>query len=384
MKRLLSIIFVLVGACSAMAAYQPSEQAEISILVCSPGNDMYSQYGHAALRLRDTTKQIDEVFDYGVFYIFDYVDFVKNFLTGKMFYSVESQSFLLTHWVYSSEGRGITEYKLNLTQAEKQSICSYLRWNLRATNKAYLYNFFEDNCATRLRDIIERFVPQVQWNEPYENDTWKNVVFQYSDKNSWIGLGIQLALGQPADKMATQRGMMFSPEYFAKSLETAVVGDRKLVSQTREILPVVAKPQSSLKNNACLFMWIAALLLLLLSLWEIKTCKRVICCDVVLFFVTGVLGSVIAYISCFSVHSFVFPNFNLLWMMPSHVLFAVAWLVRPWRNKLKWYFVFTAAMTLLSVVLSWIFGQHILASTWALIVVFVIRAVYFLRKGAEM
>lgn len=380
MKRLFTIVLLLVASVTTIAAYHPSEQAEISVLVCSPGNDMYSQYGHAALRLRDTTQHIDEVFDYGVFYIHNYVDFVKNFLTGKMFYSVESQSFLITHWVYSSEGRGIVEYKLNLTPDEIKNICSYLQWNLRRQNKEYLYNFFDDNCATRLRDIIERFVPRVQWNEPYESDTWKNVVFQYSDKNSWIGMGIQLTLGLPADKTASTRGMMFSPEYFAKSLEYATVDGKKLVSQTTEILPVVAVAQSSVWNNACLIMWIVAIMLIFLSLWEIKTGRRVIWCDVVLFFITGILGCVITYISCFSVHSAVFPNFNLLWLMPTHVLFSVAWLVRPWRNVLKWYFVFTAAMTLLAVLISGIFGQQILATTWSLIAVFIARAAFFLKK----
>jgi len=380
MKRLLTILLVLVASVHTMAAYHPSEQAEISVLVCSPGNDMYSQYGHAALRLRDTTQHIDEVFDYGVFYIHNYVDFVKNFLTGKMFYFVESQSFLITHWVYSSEGRGIMEYKLNLTPDEIKNICAYLQWNLRRSNKEYLYNFFDDNCATRLRDIIERFVPRVQWNEPYESETWKNVVFKYSDKNSWIGMGIQLALGLPADEKASTRGMMFSPEYFAKSLESATVDGRKLVSQTKEILPVVAVAQSSVWNNACLIMWIVAIALILLSLWEIKTGKRVIWCDVVLFFITGILGSVITYISCFSVHSAVFPNFNLLWLMPTHLLFAIAWMVRPWRNVLKWYFVFTAAMALLGILISGISGQQILATTWSLIAIFIARAVFFLKK----
>ena len=143
MKRLFTIVLLLVASVTTMAAYHPSEQAEISVLVCSPGNDMYSQYGHAALRLRDTTQHIDEVFDYGVFYIHNYVDFVKNFLTGKMFYSVESQSFLITHWVYSSEGRGIVEYKLNLTPDEIKNICSYLQWNLRRQNGRLLRRVVE-------------------------------------------------------------------------------------------------------------------------------------------------------------------------------------------------------------------------------------------------
>lgn len=380
MKRILLILCMLASVIDAVAVFQPSESTEISVLVCSPGNDMYSQYGHAAMHVRDTTQRVDEVFDYGVFYIYDYVDFVRNFLTGKMFYSVEAQPFQLTRWIYASEGRGITEYKLNLTLSEKKCFCAYLLWNLRTANKEYLYNFFEDNCATKLRDIIERFVPQVQWNEPYAPDTWKNVVFKYSDKNSWCGLGIQLALGLPADKNATPRGMMFSPEHLAKSLMTATVGDRKLVTQTREVLPVMSVAQHPLWENACLILWIVAVLILLLSLWELKTRKRVIWFDVLLFFVIGVLGTVISYIMCFSVHSLVFPNFNLLWMLPTHVFFAIAWAVRPWREKLKWYFVFTAAMVMVSVVLSFEFGQQIYASTWALLFIFVVRSVYFLRK----
>ena len=138
MKRIIQILLLLCGSIGVHAQdYTPSESAKISLLTCTPGEAIYSQFGHSALRLQDTVEQIDIVFDYGAFYINDIPRFVWNFLTGKTYYMLDIRSFYQTLWAYRYEGRGIIEQELNLTPEEVKTIGKFLIWNIQPENQEY-------------------------------------------------------------------------------------------------------------------------------------------------------------------------------------------------------------------------------------------------------
>lgn len=379
MKRLYVIVsfcVVLLGNLVA-AEYHPSEHAEVSVLICSPSNEVYSRFGHAAIRICDTANRIDEVFDYGVFLITDYVDFAKNFMTGKTYYWVESQSFIITKWVYRYQGRGIREYKLLLTKEEKERVISYLLRNVDLKNREYLYNFFDDNCATRLRDLFEKTIPELQWNGVTKRVSWRDLVTRYVDENTWLGYGIQVAIGAPADKEVSESQLMFLPDYLGQKIATATVGERRLSKETIEVLPVRTMVASSKYDNPMLFLWIIALVFMLQTIRELVTKKRCYWCDILFFVIVGIVGCVISFISFFSIHSLVFPNYNVLWLCPLHLVFALLWIIPVMRGKLSWYFVCSALLSILYVLVSLLAGQAIARPTYPVLLIFIMRAVFY-------
>ncbi|MCQ2959910.1 MAG: DUF4105 domain-containing protein [Bacteroidales bacterium] len=377
MKNIFLILTFLFAFETVFADYRPSESTKISVLVCSPGDIIYTQFGHAAIRVCDTANKVDAVFDYGVFSIGNLLEFVGNFMTGNMDYLLATRSFRSTYREYDSEKRGITEYVLNITQEEKEKICEYLLWNLEPQNRVYLYNFFEDNCATRIYDLLNKQIPELQWNEEFETTTWRKLTFQYANPKSWTGFGIDLGIGYPADTVMSSQKMMFIPELLGKGIETATVGNKSLCLEKNEILQPEKKTSLPLHENATLQLWIAAFILFFVTIWEIRTKKRYICCDVLFLLFAGFFGGFIWFISFASIHSIVFPNFNTLWLTPFHIVFAIIWLVPKWRNYTKYYFIFSASMVILYFFTTLIAGQTIAVSSWPIMLIFILRAIGF-------
>ena len=366
--------------CTAFAESKPFENAKLSVLVCSPGEPIYSQYGHAAIRLLDNEQNVDVVFDYGVFTFDDLPKFVWNFLTGNMYYLCWTRSMEQTLWEYEYEGRAINEFPLDLTPDETQRICSFLLWNIRPENQSYLYNFFEDNCATRICTLLEREFPTIKWNENYQPTTWRQLIFQYADGNSWIGYGIHLGLGLPADTIMSTRQMMFVPDYLGKALETATHDGKQLSPQNEQILRASQVSKTAWWDNSALFLWILAVLFAVQTIIELKKDKRCIWCDVVFYTVTGFVGCVIWFISFVSIHSLVFPNCDTIWLTPFHFIFAITLMIPALQNRTKWYYIFAAGMIFVYLAVSVIVGQYIAPSSWPLMLIFISRSVYPIQE----
>lgn len=395
MKRFLSVFLLLLLFAGRLFAYTPSETTQISVLICSPGEELYSRFGHAAIRLRDTVQNVDGVFDYGTFVAESVPSFVWNFLTGEMYYLLDANGFRSTVWFYERENRSITEYPLLLTSEEKITIGNRLLVNLQPENQAYLYNFFEDNCATRLRDIFSEEIPNLAWNESYKQQTWRQTVIEAIGTTSWVSFGIHLGLGVPADTLASEWQMMYLPAVLGQTCISATRADGTKVCGSPELITrlddshnatsiynvdsddTLAKSKKGEPwwNNSALILWVVALLFAIQTIREIVTKKRCVWCDVTFFFVMGLLGFVIWFLSFFSVHSLVFPNWNALWLNPLHLLFAILYMVPKWRKYTQWYFCVAADMALLSVLISLIVGQFIPPASWPLLLMFVMRAI---------
>ena len=385
-KRIVCFLLVLLSFEGVFAEYTPSESAQISVLVCSPGEPIYSQFGHAAIRVCDTAKDVDVVFDYGVFEIDNVLSFAWNFLTGEMYYLLDARPYHFTKTIYEYEQRGIVEYTLNLTQQEKEQLCKYLLWNLKPQNKSYLYNFFDDNCATRIRDIIENVCGDVEWSME-EQETWRQTLLRYMGESSWEAWGSNLGLGLPADKMMTVWDMMFVPDYLGKCIENGIVTKedaatgkletKNVTASTRILLEGRLSPKLSWWNNASVMLWLAFVLILIVTVFEIKRKKRFVLCDSLIFFVLGLLGCFVWITSFFSVHSLVFPNCNALWLTPLHMIFALVFFIPSWRNITKWYIPFSVAMVVVYVLISGLIGQFIPSPSWAVMAILVLRMISF-------
>jgi hypothetical protein len=212
-KYLLIISFFISFFSSAQTDSSRSCGLQISLLTCTPGEELYSTFGHSAFRVVDSSTSTDIVFNYGTFDFYD-PDFYEKFIKGKLLYFVaidSLQSFLLEYEYFK---RGVTEQVLNLSCTEKQNMLAALYENAKEENKYYRYDFNYDNCTTRLRDILEKITGQKLQTKnilPHSNTTFRNLIHFYLNRGGqqWSKLGIDILLGSPLDKKVTNSEAMF-------------------------------------------------------------------------------------------------------------------------------------------------------------------------------
>ena len=234
--------YVLLGLLSSTWAYgqllPPSsrDSVEVSVLTCGPGDLLYSLFGHTAIRVQNHSTGQDLVYNYGTF-DFQADGFAVKFLRGKLPYQlsvVRMDSFLRE---YQMDKRYVEEQSLNLSQSEKFKVLEFLYNNLRPENRFYKYDFYFDNCTTRIRDLLEDRVGSIQYptlNE--EKFTFRDLLHQYLTQHPWTKFGMDIILGTQSDQVADDRGQMFLPEYFFDYLDTSTLKDRKIVRENNSVL----------------------------------------------------------------------------------------------------------------------------------------------------
>lgn len=359
--------------------YEPSDSARFSLLICSPGDVIYSTFGHAALRLKDEPQNIDIVFDYGVFSFNDLPRFIRNFITGEMYYLLDARSFHMNMWQYQYEGRGITEYTLNLSSQEIRNISKFLIWNLQPENQAYLYNFFEDNCSTRIAAILNSKTINCTLNTNcFEPKTWRELIIDYAGEKSWISFGIHLGMGYPADTIMSGYQMVFIPDYLGKAVKNTSTNNGELTNEGNILLEPTTEITSAWWDNSILFLWILACVICIITFFEIKKKHWCIWCDTLFYSFLGIFGCLIWFISFVSIHSLVFPNFNTLWITPLHLIFCITLLIPILRKWTQWYVPFSALMVIIYLLVTSIVGQFIPTASWPLLLIIIARATRFL------
>jgi hypothetical protein len=154
MKKLtILMIFLISGTYGIMSQEGPA--ADIYLLTCGPGTETYSIYGHSALRIVIPERNYDQVYNWGVF-DFATPNFVWKFAKGRLQYMLGVYSYDSFLREYDSEKRWVISQKINLSVEEKQELFNLISVNLRPENIKYRYDFFYDNCSTRIRDLLEK------------------------------------------------------------------------------------------------------------------------------------------------------------------------------------------------------------------------------------
>ena len=334
---------------------QDSSHIRVSLLTCTPGDEVYSTFGHSALRIVDSSSVSDIVFNYGTFN-FDDPGFYTKFIRGKLLYYVSTDRFEDFKNEYETTNRGITEQVLNFNAAEKLAIEQFLYQNIKEENKFYLYDFFLDNCTTRLRDIIVQHKTNYPPLKPVvsKGTRFRQAIHEYLDKNGkdWSKLAIDLLLGAPTDAVMTTAQTQFLPDILMKALDSSN-HQNQLVSSSKQLYPFVAN------NNKQPFftpLLVFSFLLISIVLLSLSANKKAIAFinsfDGLLFFIAGALGFLFVFMWAYSDHSMVKNNYNLIWAWPVHLIFS--FFVNSKKHWVKNYFICTA-VGLLVVLLSWFF-----------------------------
>ena len=316
MKKSLLIFYILLG-CFVSSA-QLSQQATISVLTCRAGDDLYNMFGHTAVRVQDPVQQLDEVYNYGLF-SFKEPGFLMKFLRGKLNYWVGRASFDRFMGGYKTERRSVLEQVLDLNHSQVNKLYQALRQNIKAENKFYKYDFFFDNCTTRIRDILEDNITLLNYSSTSNDYSYRQLLDQFNYVSPWTDFGMDLLVGTPADARADAAGEMFLPEYLYGQLDKGSLGHTPLVKETKVLLDyeseVVARSKTGMFRPSVLFG-----LLLLLELFLFKGQKtnqkwlRVY--DKLFFTILGIAGLIIVFMWFATDHITTKNNMNLLWMNP--------------------------------------------------------------------
>jgi hypothetical protein len=361
MKKSILRILLIINFSLSIIHYsfaQDSSHLRISLLTCTPGDELYSTFGHSGIRIIDSSSLTDVVYNYGNFN-FDDEGFYIKFTRGKLLYYVSADNFEDFKYGYQITNRGITEQLLNLTAAEKTTVQRFLNNNLKEENRFYKYDFFFDNCTTRLRDIIKKNHDSTFTAKPVmvTGTTFRQGIYKYLDKGKkhWSKLGIDILLGQPCDGVMTAEQMQFLPDNLMTSLDSA---SHPLILSHQNLYPI-----SDDSNNKTFFtpLIIFSLLLIIIAVISLSKSKmaRIFLqgFDGLLFFCTGLLGIILIFMWFGTDHSMTKNNFNLIWAWPTH--FIISFFANSKKRWVKKYFGFTA-IALAIVLLAWFFlPQHL-------------------------
>jgi hypothetical protein len=315
-------LFTFVGSASAV---QLSPRAQVYLVTCGPGqNELYSAFGHSAVRVYDPGLNMDLVFNYGVF-DFDQPNFYLNFAKGNLLYQLAVNDYQRFTYSYIVEGRSIFLQELNLDSAQRQAVFNFLEWNARLENKDYYYDYFYDNCATRPRTALEQSLAalgqHIEWKLDYAKPDYsiRDLCEDYLYYQPWGDLGIDLCLGLPMDKKATALEYTFLPDYMAKATSGASIvssnGTKPLVKSSSFVAEQTYVVERPWFTPAVCF----SLLLLvgiLMSALEHTRGISFIWFDRALFSLIGLVGWLLLCLWLFTDHQAAARNMNLLWAIP--------------------------------------------------------------------
>lgn len=334
-----SLFFLLISVSGR--ALTLSEQTDLSILTCGPGEMIHAIYGHTAIRVKDPLQGLDMVFNYGVF-SFSKPNFVYRFAKGQTDYMLAAERYRDFYENYVARERSVYEQVLDLDLADKQRLWDFLVENAKPENREYRYNFFMDNCATRVRDVIKNQLGErVEFPEEGDNKTFREHINHYQRVLPWTDFGIDLALGRPADQTATAWQEMFLPDYLMKHFGDARMktpeGDRPLVKETHPLFEAARQPESVRILTPFNVFALALVLIVVLSVAGYRKKKSWYMIDYLWLFFTGFAGIAVLFLSQWSEHPAVRSNYNFLWAVPFNFLFLFAWTKQRWRGVLLWY-----------------------------------------------
>lgn len=386
--KILSIAAVVLLSLPSVAAVHGDsvammrDRAEISLVTCYPGPDIYELYGHTMLRVR--YNDIDMVYNYGIF-DFDSPNFMYRFVKGETDYKVAGYDAAYMLMGYGS--RKVVEQRLNFTPEESMRVLVALVENARPENATYRYNYVYDNCATRPRDIIERVLgDKLRYGAMHDTITFREEMRHYNSNYAWQQFGIDLVLGSGIDYTLTYREQMFVPmvlmRAFAEARVERAAGSEALVketvvlndgSDTGDILPPTPWWMSPMA---------VALVVLAVTLcvsWHDVRRRQVSrWADSILFGVAGLCGLLIFFLIFISTHAATSPNFNGFWLHPFALLPAIFIWIKKAKRLLYFYHFANFALIIL-LLASWYFlPQAANAAAFPLMLCLAVRSLSYM------
>jgi len=355
-KVALRFLFILIAIqIQPSSLAQDSSHIRISLLTCTPGQELYSTFGHTAIRITDSISLTDYVFNYGTFN-FEDDGFYTKFIRGKLLYYLSAENFSDFKFIYQAENRGITEQVLNLDAEEKIALKQALYENSKEKNRYYKYDFFFDNCTTRARDMLVKYKKNHPSFQPVmpKGTSFRQAIHLYLDKNEkdWSKLGIDLLLGARTDAIMSTAHSQFLPDNLMKSLDSSKQST-PLVISTKNLYPINNQTEESSLFTPLFVFSLLFSCIVLMSFSSNHWIKMFLQgFDGVFFFLIGTLGLLLIFMWWGTDHSMTKNNYNLLWAWPTNII--AAFLMPSQKKWVQKYFGIQA-VALMLLLISWFF-----------------------------
>lgn len=383
--RLKLVILLTLCLTTVGIAQQPqvTSPLEISVITIGSGTSLNDAFGHNAFRIRDKNLGTDIVYGYGA-YDFEAPNFYLKFVKGKLNYLISKNNYSDFKYHYIQSNRTIKEQVLNFSTEEKQKLNKYLAHNYKPENRRYLYDFFYDNCATKIRDVIVKSSNgTIAFNLPadFTPQTYRQLIHEHVGLNTWGSFGIDIALGSVIDREASPYEHMFLPKYINVLMANATL--KSTANLVKESSTIYEKKENESSLNFILSPFVIlgfiGLCILYITYKDYKNKKRSKWLDITLFVITGLIGIVLLLLWFATDHTATANNYNLLWAFPLN-LFMIGQLtkttIKIWfKGYLKFIIIMLCLMTL-----HWVIGVQVF--TLALIpfiIALVVRYVYIIK-----
>ena len=317
----LTFILSVVNATAGAQSMTNPDRIQISLLTCSPGKEVWAQYGHTAIRYYDKESGEDLAINYGIFSL-DQTYFIPRFVLGMTDYRMGVQPMDMFLAQYSYEGRGVVEQVLNLSAEDKEVIYKALQENMKPENVVYRYNYFFDNCTTRARDmLVNHLYGKVVYPPAEEDATFRSMIHKWNNKYEWSQFGENLLLGVNADRKTTKSEQQFLPENLRNDFDKATYKGKPLVKETNVLLDAeteVAEPVFPLSPLSIALIFAA--ISLVMMLFSYRRQQVYWAWDLALMLTSGLMG-IVFFVMIFSQHPCVSLNFILLFFNPLPLFF---------------------------------------------------------------
>ncbi len=382
MRRVLLAAILLIAAPAAAqrrAPLPPPPEAGaslvISVLTFGPGDAVWERFGHNAIRVRDTATGADLSYNWGMF-SFDQPNFIGRFLSGDTKYWVEAFPTPVLLDYYERNDREGIEQVLALTPAQRAEVAAFVAENVKEENKFYRYDYFLDNCSTRVRDVLDRVLDgslKRRFSVATTSFTYRDETIRLLTPDPLPQAGVDFALGPRADRPLSAWEAMFVPMRVRDYLrEVTIAGDTGTVPLVSEERPLhraerAAEPAERRRLALLGWAWMLAAWIGLLTPTTAKARRwtRVLHAALGASWLTftGLLGTILLLMWIGSAHVFWYDNLNLLVVSPLGLVVAVPYALAILRGRLapwvRWTLVAVLAQTLLALLLVPLVSQHL-------------------------
>ncbi len=388
LKKIITF-FILLFSLLSNAQLKLSNTSEISVLTIGSGHLLNDSFGHNAIRVKDSLYNFDLVFDYGR-YDFESKGFYLNFARGKLDYMVGRSAFEDFLSFYKYQNRQVNEQQLNLSTKQKTAFYNFLTENMKPEKRYYPYDFFYNNCATKITDAIESILAdQIKYSPPiaFKKETFRNLIRSDLNINSWGSLAIDIALGSKIDQKATIKEHVFLPKNLYLLLENSIAASTnlKIVKKSK----LLNSSTATTKTSEGLFSPLAilsliALLILFITFNDYKKNNRSTWLDVILFAFTGFIGLVLLLLWFATDHEATAYNYNLLWAFAINLLFIPSIIKTQLSNRGIKYIVFLVILLTL-MIMHWVTGvQSFSIGLIPFLIAIILRYLFLIRHFKKL
>jgi hypothetical protein len=318
MKKLVILCALIAMLLPLRTNAQMADSADVFIITCAPGTESYSIYGHTALRITIRGTTFDRVYNWGIF-DFSTPNFTYRFAKGRLDYMLGAYSYEDFLMEYIADERAVWSQKLNLTTAEKERLFALIDENLQPENVRYRYDFFFDNCATRVRDIVAKAATDTvifPERERKQQKSFRQLVDPNQKVLPWLDLGADMLLGLQADKKATPSDEMFLPVHLMNNmLNTVIVHNNvqePLTGPAEVVVDIPAPGAPGIKTLVPQGVFYLLLIVVLLITFVFGKPRLEKVTDIVLYFIYSVIAILLLFTNIFSEHDAL--HFNLLFL----------------------------------------------------------------------